>query len=151
MQPHPHLRPGRTEHTSGVLARDSVPFDQQQDFAVALAQSDKCGTDSIGTRIVVGMDDETRSLVLEPGVQHAAAPFCSALVGELASGDTQEPGQRIGRQIVEPAPGDREGLGDDILDSLDRASGYVTADSRDVGAENGLESVYARSRVFAPS
>jgi hypothetical protein len=151
MQPHSHLRPGRAQYAGGVLARDSVSLDQQKDFSVALAQRDKCDVDSVGTRIVVGMDDEPWSLVREPGVQHAATPFCSALVGELASGDAEQPGQRIGRQIVEPAPGDRKGLGNDILDPLDRASGDIAADARNVGAEYGLETVFTRGRVFVPS
>ena len=151
MQPHSHLCPGHAEHASRVLARDPVALDKQKYFTVAFAQGAERGADGVGARIVAGMDDEAGSLVLEPGAQHAATLLGAALVCELTPRDAEQPGQRIGRQIVEPAPGDREGLGDDILDSFGRASGDVTTNARNVGAEDDLETIFARGCGFFPS
>jgi hypothetical protein len=92
---------------------ESLPVRQRQQLAILARQRGEGGRDGAGQ--VVLAHERRRGEVGGEALGEAVAPAPpAALVGEDAPCDAQQPGQRVGRHRVEPAPGDEERLGDDV-------------------------------------
>jgi hypothetical protein len=108
---------GAAHDARGAGRRQVVPVDEHQDLAIALGQLRQRGVDllrRVGRRL--GLADVRARLggqaLDEPDVPVSAAPAR----GQHLAGDPEQPRDLVGRDRLQPAPGDQEGLRDDVVD-----------------------------------
>lgn len=109
VEAHPAGDGRAAERPGGRLQGKLLPRDEAQDLAVGPAQPGERTCED-----VVALDREKR--VFRHGGAHRDVPWRRrpVVVRERPAGDRVEPRQRLGRHLVELAPADEEGLGDEV-------------------------------------
>jgi hypothetical protein len=115
MQAHPRGTRLEVKRGASLCWREAVPSDQEEQLSIVLAEACEGVEHRRLVALALRVVRSRRRLTAEALPERVAPSLSTTLGAESPARDADEPGERVGGDLIEATPGHEEDLGDQVI------------------------------------
>jgi hypothetical protein len=116
MQAHPYSTRLEVKDGAGLRWREAIPGDQEEQLPIGLGETRERAEHRRLVALRLHDVRLARRFTAEALPERVASSLPPTLGAESPARDTEQPGERVGWDLIEASPGDEEDVGDEVID-----------------------------------